>query len=216
MRVVRQFVFSVTTEWQGWLGGGLPMVCLYVVSLWKPEVLPLQTWEWFVLVFGCGLAVAVFRAYRTLFNEAEQLTRRLREVSAERPIVFSRLGISRDREGSPFVLTGIAVWFKNQSNLMMLYTFTKYVLSSDGKSIEAKLPNSASGVIHKDEELSFNIAPAFTPVMTVPFSITVDYLIEYDNIPPTQRRVTGRKLTYTFWGMSGAEISNIVDSWTEE
>jgi hypothetical protein len=72
MRAFWKFICAVIKEWQGWLGGSLPMVALAVIGMATPIAVPL--WAWGLLVFVAGLTVANFRVYLGL-EEAKNSAR---------------------------------------------------------------------------------------------------------------------------------------------
>ncbi len=82
------FAQEVTEAWKGWLTGSLPMTALAVASLVDPDWIRLPIWAWALAIFVVGLVLAMFRVYRDLRKERDQL----------------KYALARTRFGGPFIL----------------------------------------------------------------------------------------------------------------
>lgn len=84
MLILKDFIFALFREWKVWLTDSIVMVIIAMALLVKPELAPLPLWLWILIVFGAGLLVASFKAFkaaRTAQLTAEDASRPKIKVS---------------------------------------------------------------------------------------------------------------------------------------
>jgi hypothetical protein len=87
-RLLCDFAQEVTEAWKGWLTGSLPMTTVAIATLVDPEWIRLPVWAWALAIFVAGLLSAMFRVYRELRKERDELRQALASAEARGPFLL--------------------------------------------------------------------------------------------------------------------------------
>jgi hypothetical protein len=86
--LVQDFAHEIVAEWKGWLTGSLPMASIAVTALVNPEWIHLPLWTWALLIFVAGLLLAMFRVYRELRQQRDELQQSLNGIGIAGPFML--------------------------------------------------------------------------------------------------------------------------------
>ncbi len=183
------------------------------------KMLPHWDWGWWALITAAVMIAIIleasFRIRRENDNQVSVLAEKLKAIGLDRSILYMNLGLNGDGSADPKSISGASVYFKNNAEMMYSYRFIKTEVFIDGKSIPLQQEGPGESYIHKDQELQYRMAFMELYPLTIPQSITVDFEIEYDNVPPVMKRVTGRRITYTLHSVNPTESINLINSQIE-
>ncbi len=173
---------------------------------WHLDALPHWDWGWWVLgsaaVFLLLILENSFKLIRAVERERDATRDTLKEIALDRCLTFNNISMVAELiAGDAFVVKRLSILFENLSEKTLYYGITSLKFQIGSADIPFIMPtnNSASGYIHRNQQQSYsgNLSPPLL-LPELPFDVTVDFTIEYDNVPPIGKRTTYRRVQNTF------------------
>jgi hypothetical protein len=136
-----------------------------------------------------------------LENEKKELAEKLLAIGQDRPLTFKNINLSVTKiTATDLLVKRISVIYENLSERMLSYSFLALDIELGGSKFSLLSDDSpATDFIHRNQEQSYggDISPPLL-LPELPFDVIVEYTLEFDNVPKTNRRETYLRVKTTF------------------
>lgn len=162
------------------------------------------TWEGWVIATLAGLLILLFegsfRVRRRLEAERDQAVLNLQAVGREVPLVFDGCQLllsptSGPKKASDFV-TGFKILLRNAGANRIKYRVVRLDLEVDGVKATFGQPVNTGTIIPPSMTYAYDTGKALNPfkIADIKSGAQVEFEVEYDTVPPTNRRTFGKRL----------------------
>ena len=152
----------------------------------------------FALTWIVGFVVRLFNApvelYRERDEEASSARQQLYAISTERRLVFSEPVISFRQPRQSIVDCSISLAIENTGETLLRYKLQKVSVRVNGRDVTPAYTITSDEILIHAGRTELHTLPPISNVMfrSFPIEIIVEAVLEYDNQPTLQSRVTGR------------------------
>ena len=182
------------------------------------KMAPHWDWGWWVLVVAavllCVILEASFRLKREVEIERDGLAGKLDEIGQDRALAWQTFSWGGDGTLSPTSLGGVGIKFENISQKMIEYNFSAISVYCEGNRV-ALQEGYSGGFINHGQSLTYSVQFSPPIELKLPLTITVEFEIEYDNVPAINKRVVGRRVCNLIHILSPFTVTDTIENWVE-
>jgi hypothetical protein len=215
---IKTFCIEVLEEWKGWVTGSLPMAVLAVIALIYPQIAPLPLWVWLLLIFAGGFVCAVFRVYKKAKIETGNLRAQLEAIGQDRPLAYHAPIFNFDDlafKKNDLRLKSWGIYLENLGEKMLRYSVKGIWLENHKgrRFLHSPVPDTG-GFISARTKMTYSLISSEDHGMLLGHGLgitwTIGFEIDYDNVPPINRRTTEQRISFTVVSLNPLQVGHSI------